>query len=240
MRAGWVVSAIGHVGFVVLTMLAWETRSTILPSSGTVVPVEIVDVAAESNVRALARDVPDEEVSGSEAPPSEEQEAPSLTPEPAPRRPRQPQEEFNVGATQDLLNRDAEQRRRREHGETSDRDQIGGGLGTAERVALEDRVSALTQRAMLRCWRMPADLPDPERLVVTLSFELDRNGNLRGQPRVVSPTNTTFDPHMRAAVEAALRAVRSCNFSFFPEDPAVGPHYDAWDELDYTFRVQAP
>ena len=48
MRAGWVVSFIGHVGFVLMTMLAWEARSTMTPSVGSVVPVEIVDIAAES------------------------------------------------------------------------------------------------------------------------------------------------------------------------------------------------
>ena len=85
---------------------------------------------------------------------------------------------------------------------------------------------------------MPADLPDPERLVVQLEFELDRTGTLRGQPRVVSPRNYTFDPAMRTAVESALRAVRSCDFTFFATDPVLGDRYDAWDDLDFTFRVE--
>lgn len=241
MRAGWVVSAIGHVGFVILTMLAWETRSAIAPASGSVVPVEIVDVALESNVRALAEDVPDEEVSPTdESQPEEPRPAPS--PQAPQQRPPQNNNDFNVDdVLAGLQNRDNEPGRRRNQGQPDTRNQEGTGLGTEERVRLEDRVGALTERAMQRCWRMPADLPDPERLEVTLSFELDRNGNLRGPPRIVSPTGpTTFDPHMRAAIEAARRAVLTCNFSFFPQDPAVGSHYDAWDELDFTFKVPAP
>ena len=81
MRAGWVVSLIGHIGFVIMTLLAWEARSTIEPMSGAVVPVEIVDVAAESNVRALAEDIPDEEVSPVEEQTVVDETAPAPTPE---------------------------------------------------------------------------------------------------------------------------------------------------------------
>jgi len=55
MRAGVAVSVVGHIGFVLLTMLAWEARTTLTPTIGSIVPIEIVDVAAESNVRALAK-----------------------------------------------------------------------------------------------------------------------------------------------------------------------------------------
>lgn len=237
MRAGWVVSAIGHVGFVIMTMLAWETHSTSMPEQGAVVPVEIVDVAAESNVRALAEDVPDEEVSPTEETPQEAEPEPAPSPQPAQQRPRQNNDEFDLSAVSGLLDKQRDPGRERQEGQRADRTQRGAGLGTAEVAALEDRVRALNARAMQRCWRMPADLPDPERLVVTLEFDLDRNGNLRGQPRVTSPRNYTFDPNMRTAVELALRAVRSCDFTFFPEDPVVGPHYEAWDEIEYTFRV---
>jgi hypothetical protein len=75
--------------------------------------------------------------------------------------------------------------------------------------------------------------------VVTVEFELDRNGNLRGQPRVTNPRNYTFDAPMRTAAEAALRAVRSCDFSFFPNDPVVGQYYEAWNEIEFTFRPPA-
>jgi hypothetical protein len=238
MRPGVIVSIIGHIGAVMMTLLAWEASSSLPTPQSVVVPVEIVDVALESNVRALAEDVPDEEVAPVEQPPTVAEERPAPAPTPTPQRQRPRNDEFDLSAIAGLIDKQRDPGRERTEGERADRTQRGAGAGTGNAAALEDRVAALTQRAMQRCWRMPADLPDPERLAVTLEFELDRNGNLRGQPRVTMPTNYTFDPHRRAAVEAALRAVRSCDFTFFPEDPAVGSRYDAWDDLEYTFAVR--
>lgn len=238
MRAGWVVSVIGHIGAVMMTMLAWEARSTLMPHVGSVVPVEIVDVAAESNVRALSEAAAEEETpSDAEQEPAEVEPTPEPTPAPAPSRPRErsaeeEQEAFLAG----LTNRDRRPSHRRTEGQQADRNQQGAGLGTAEVAALEDRARALARAHLRRCWRMPIDLPDPDRLVVTVEFDINRNGTLNGQPRVVSPRNYTFDPEMRTAVEAALRAVRVCDPYPFPDDPVVGEHYDIWRRTEFTFR----
>ena len=240
MRPGVIVSIIGHVGAVMMTLLAWEASSSLPTPQSVVVPVEIVDVSLESNVRALAEDVPDEEVAPEESVPTIAEERPAPAPTPTPQRQRPRNDDFDLSAIAGLIDKQRDPGRERTEGERADRTQRGAGAGTGNSAALEDRVAALTQRAMQRCWRMPADLPDPERLVVTLEFELDRNGNLRGQPRVTRPTNYTFDAPMRTAVESALRAVRSCDFTFFPEDPSVGSRYDAWDDLEYTFSVRQP
>ena len=235
MRAGVAVSVVGHIGFVMLTMLAWEARSTLTPTIGSVVPIEIVDVSAESNVRALAIDAPDEEAAPSEETPSEEEPTPAPSPEPAPPRQRQNDDSFDLSAVSGLLDKQRQPGRERTEGQRADRNQQGAGLGTEERVAMQDRVISLTQRHIQRCWRMPLDQPDPERLIVVLEFDLDRNGNLRGPPRVISPTNYTFDPPMRVAVEAAQRAVMTCDPYPFPTDPVVGEHYDTWARLRFRF-----
>lgn len=238
MRAGWVVSVIGHIGAVMMTMLAWEARSTLMPNIGSVVPIEIVDVAAESNVRALAEATPEEETpSDTEQQPAEAEPTPEPTPAPAPPRPRErsaeeEQEAFLAG----LTNRDQRPSHRRNEGQQADRNQQGAGLGTAEVAALEDRARALARAHLRRCWRMPIDLPDPDRLIVTVAFDINRNGTLNGQPVVVSPRNYTFDPEMRTAVEAAVRAVRLCDPYPFPDDPVVGEHYDIWRHTEFTFR----
>ncbi|MGQ0533391.1 MAG: hypothetical protein ACT4OF_11970 [Caulobacteraceae bacterium] len=238
MRAGWVVSFIGHVGFVIMTLLAWESRSSLPQNIGAVVPVEIVDVAAESNVRALAEDVPDEEVSPQEQPPSEEEPAPASTPAPTPPRPRQQNDTFDLSAVAGLLDKQREPGRERNEGQRADRNQRGAGLGTAEVAAMEDRLRALARAHISRnnCWRMPIDQPDPDRLVVTIQFDINRNGTLNGQPRVISPRNYTFDPAMRVAVDSALRAIRTCDPYPFADDPVVGDHYELWREMEYTFR----
>jgi len=242
MRAGWVVSFIGHVGAVMMTLLVWETRTSMPASTGLSVPVEIVDVAPESNVRALSED-PSEETTP--APAAEEatiETPPAPTPAPAPPTPQPPrrnaaQEQNDLLAqAQNLIDRSQHQEQRRS-GAQGPRNQAGAGLGTAEVVSLQDRARALVRAHMRTCWRMPADLPDPERLVVTVQFVLNRNGTLNGQPIVVSPRSYQFDPPMSQAVANALRAVRSCDFSFLQSDPVVGPHYDIWQQQNYTFGV---
>jgi hypothetical protein len=236
MRPGVVVSIVGHVGAVMMTLLAWESRSVIIPASGSVVPVEIVAVAPESNVRALAEDIPEEELSPTEAEPSEAEEAPAPAPTPQREQRRRESDEFDLSAIAGMLDKQREPGRRRQEGERADRNQQGSGLGTQEVVAIEDRARALIRAHMRRCWRMPIDLPDPDRLVVTVEFEINRNGTLNGQPRVTSPRNYTFDAPMRTAVDAAVRAVRACDPYPLPDDPVVGEHYEIWRTQVYTFR----
>ncbi len=235
MRPGVIVSIVGHIGAVLMTYLAWEAQPVLTPAAGSVVPVEIVDVAPESNVRALAEDVSDDEVAPEEQSPAEAEEAPA--PAPTPQEQRRPRnDDFNLDAVAGLLDKQREPGRRRQEGERADRNQQGSGLGTAEVVAIEDRARALIRAHMRRCWRMPVDLPDPERLVVVVEFEINRNGTLNGQPRVTSPRNYTFDAPMRTAVDAAVRAVRACDPYPLPDDPVVGEHYDIWRSQVYTFR----
>jgi outer membrane biosynthesis protein TonB len=236
MRAGWIVSAIGHVGFVMMTFLAWESRSALPEDTGSVVPVEIVDVAPESNVRALAMDVPDEEVSP-EMNPEEPEEEVAPSPDPQPPQPNRRRPRFDPSQLAGMFDKENDPGPERTQGDRSDRNQRSAGLGTAQVAAIEDRAAALVRAHMRRYWRMPADLPDPERYIVVVEFDLNRNGTLNGQPRVTSPTNYTFDPYMRRAVQEAVRAVRAGDPYPFPDDPIVGEHYELWRNQVYTFRV---
>jgi colicin import membrane protein len=241
MRAGWVVSFIGHVGAVMMTLLVWETRSTFVPRGVETVPVDIVDIAPESNVRATTTSVSEEDTpaatSAEEAtptPPTPAPTAPSPTPAPRQRSAEEVQRDaLNTGLT-NLSHQPPPQHR----GDLGSQNQDAVGPGNENRASLEALATSLIQRAMVRCWRMPADLPDPERLIVTVRFRLNRNGTLSGQPEVTNPRNFQFDPAMGQAVQTALRAVRSCDFSFLPSDPRVGPHYEVWGDNEYTFRVQ--
>lgn len=94
------------------------------------------------------------------------------------------------------------------------------------------------QRSMRTCWRMPTDLPDPHRLVVTVAFELTREGQLNGEPRVTSPARIGFfDLAMRSAVNRAVSAARNCAPYSFHEDPVLTDHYDVWRAQELTFRA---
>lgn len=237
-RAGWIVSIIGHIGALLMFVLVREATSIAVPELGAVVPIEIVTMAPESNVRALA--VPNQDVAPAVADTQTEPEvepAPSPAPAPTP-RPRRP----NAADEQSALLGDVGRRlgQTPTQGQTADRNQRGAGLGTAEVASMEDRIRSLTRQHMRRCWRVPADLPDPERLVVTVEWEIDRNGHLRGQPRVTNPPLASYvsDPFMRTAVQSALRAVSQCSPYPFPNDPVVGEHYDLWRTGEFTFRPE--
>ncbi|UPT62065.1 MAG: hypothetical protein M0D54_17060 [Hyphomonadaceae bacterium JAD_PAG50586_4] len=240
MRPGVIVSIIAHIGAVWMTMLVWETRPALLPMAGAVVPVEIVDVAVESNVRARqeAEAQEQETAAQDETVPEEAETTPASASEPAPRPRDRNQDAFeNLLNDPGLIDRSKDRARPRpNNGDIAENTRQGAGPGTAEFVALEDRARALARAHLRRCWRMPADLPDPDRLVVTVEFDLNRNGTLNGQPRVTNPRNSTFDPAMRTAVEAALRAVHTCDPFPFADDPVVGERYDVWRRQVYTFR----
>lgn len=240
MRAGLVVSIIGHVGAVLMTMLVWEARTTLPADLVAVVPVEIVDIAEEANVRALTVDAPEEEVTAPEEQTVREETPAAAAPTPAPRQqPQRQDDEFDLSDASAFINRERNQTQRRERGETSDRTQRAAGRGTAETASLEARIARIASDALNRCWRSVADMPDPERLRVVVAIRLNRDGSLNGQPRVVSPANYTFDPLMNEAVNRALRAVRTCDpIDRLPQDPIVGEAYDLWRDQEVTFAVR--
>ncbi|MGD9816638.1 MAG: hypothetical protein AB7Q23_06455 [Hyphomonadaceae bacterium] len=245
MRAGFVVSLIGHVGAVMMTLLAWETRSSFEMGATQIVPVEIVNIGAEANVRALAQEVPDEDLSPQEEQNDQSEEArpqPASTPAPPNRRPpRQRDEDWDPSDASGLVDHDDDRGRPQRDGQPSDTTRAGVGLGTDERITLQSRADSISLRVLNGCWRTVADMRDPERLVVVVRFRLNRNGSLNGQPTVVRPTNTTFDPEMSEAVRRATSAVRVCDqrgdFTRLSEDRLVGEHYELWRDQEVEFGV---
>lgn len=235
MRIGiLLISLIGHILAGWLLSRQWQLNLEPMQSA-VVVPIEIVAVGAENNVRALAVEAPEETAAQQEQLPQEET-APTPAPAPDPRqRNNQRDSEFNLADISGMIDRQRNDGQRRQEGAPSDRNQRGAGLGTEERATIESRASALVNARLRTCWRSTEDLPDAGRLIVVVAFQLNRNGALVGQPTVVSPRNYTFDPIMAEAVNRALRAVRVCDLSQIAEDPVVGPHFDIWREQEVTF-----
>ncbi len=250
MRPGWVVSAIGHAGLVLMTLVAWPMASSLeTRTAGEVVPVEVVTISDFSNIRALAPDPEDmgETEQPMDEPLAEAEEEPEPTPSPEPQRPPPRRNELDLGA----LGRDLQLDKERPRGERSSprienatrdpRTRQGAGLGTAETARLEDHLGAVV-RAHIdrnRCRRSVEDMRNADRLVVTLEIEFDRNGRVRGQPRLISPTSVMGDPEMRVAVDYAMRAVRQCDPFPFPDDPLLAEHYDLWRQVTWTFHPRA-
>lgn len=248
MRPGWIVSTIGHAGAVLMTLVAWPAASSIEERiGGEIVPVEVVTISDFSNVRALAPEPEDTGEAEAQDIPQGEEEEPEPIPaeEPEPARPRRPS--LDLGALDRELMTDKERNRgdrprpSTENAARDERTRRGAGLGTAETARLEDHLAAVA-RAHIdrnRCRRSLEDMRDPDRLVVTLEIDFDRNGRMRGAPRVVQPTSVMGDPEMRVAVDYALRAMRQCDPFPFPDDPLLADHYEIWREMTYTFHPRA-
>lgn len=242
MRFGWILSLAAHALAVAMTLIAWPLSAReAMPDAGAVVPIDVVDIGALSNVRAMAPPEPEEDAAlEDEETPDQANEAPAETaPAPNARAPS-----LDLAALQrDLLrDRSKAKERTRPRGEGAPGDQLRPrvGEGTADIATLEDRLRSLVRAHIRRnqCWRSPVDQPDFERLVVTIRFQVDARGAVRGQPQVISPRSTLGDPIMRAAVSSARNAILACSPFPFPDDPAVADHYDLWRDMEYTFRPE--
>lgn len=104
--------------------------------------------------------------------------------------------------------------------------------GAGERTANEARVEALLWAKMKVCWGTVADLPDPERLGVTVLVKLDSDGKLKSDVELVRPRRVPIgDRFMGQAVDRALRAARKCEPYRLPAED-----YAVWREITINFR----
>lgn len=95
--------------------------------------------------------------------------------------------------------------------------------GPAVRASLGSAIS----RALKPHWRVPQGV-DVDELVTVLAFDLNKDGSLAGQPRVVSQSGITDSNRTQAHIHAenAIRAVKlAAPFALPPE------YYDAWKHV---------
>lgn len=121
---------------------------------------------------------------------------------------------------------------------------IAGSASAQQQTPVGDSAAALEMRAgvmlrdhMRRCWRMPTGASDPERLVVAVAFELNTDGSLLGEPRLLSPSAAEGDVEMQEAIESALAAVAACAPYPFSDDAQLRDHYELWREVELVFRA---
>ena len=80
-----------------------------------------------------------------------------------------------------------------------------------ERTAATARIEAIVLSQMRDCWGTLEDLPEPERLTVTVKVTLNIDGSLRDDVELVKPRRAPIgDRYMSVAIDRALRAVRTC------------------------------
>ena len=223
MQPGWIGSVICHALMLAATFLAWPRDAPDLPPPSSVVPVEIIDKITDvTNVSAVAPEPaelpPDEEVApaGSQqtmAPP--EPDAPEAVADP--RQKQKKKQETPRRTVTDISNIqrmiDLEKKQQGGPGSTTPaptgpRPRPSLGAGTEMTASESDAIYA----HLTRCWRAPADSPDPQRLVVKVRILLNADGSLAGAPELVSPRSVAgADSALRNAAENAVRAVQVCD-----------------------------
>ncbi len=82
-----------------------------------------------------------------------------------------------------------------------------------------------------QCWRVPDGVENAEDLRVVLAIDLDPDGRVVGEPRLIEPANADR-PEIRAAFETARRAILRCGGAGFtlPREK-----YEQWKTLELEF-----
>ncbi len=108
-----------------------------------------------------------------------------------------------------------------------------------EAIGAGDRLTATEvdkmRAAVSRCWNASAIIgaPEPEKLVVEIDIDLNRDGTLSGAPRVANALeiNLSGNRFWKVAEQTAVRAVQACApYDFF--DPA---RYQEWKAFTLNF-----
>jgi len=110
---------------------------------------------------------------------------------------------------------------------------MGSGEGTAMTV---NEMDAL-QSAMYKCWRMPADAKNPEKLIVRLSVKILPDGYVQ-DVKIIDKArqrrNDPGNPFWDVAEQRAVRAVSQCGpYDFLPAEK-----YSQWKDMTLNFRPE--
>jgi len=253
MRKGIIVSAALHMGIMGATIVTWPSSFSQSDEVLPIVPAELVTLDDVTNIQATVREVettepdlpepvppiaaPEPEVA-IVAPPTPEP-LPELEPEPEPEpepeevvevepvvEPEPQRDEFNLDSVIALLDSRSQVTTPAQPAE-----QTQSGIG--ENSAMNMNLVDLLRTQMYQCWSPPIGAPNPEELIVELNVYLSPNGGLGRAPQLTpaSRAAAAVNPYMRAASEAALRAVNICApYSNLPAD-----QYGQWNEVSIIF-----
>lgn len=98
-------------------------------------------------------------------------------------------------------------------------------------------VDIITNKLKTECWRGVQDLPEPERLVVTVRIQLTIDGKLDGKPELLRPiSGVGNDKFMRTAIQRALGAARRCEYRL-PE--GAEQTYEEWKTVKIKFDINS-
>ena len=238
--SGWIHSS--AIGLMVLFAFAagldsCQPRKTI-NGDANIVPVDVVSFSDFSNVSAISRDPkvgvqPDPEGSPQPTSPQEDVEPiPDPSQKPKPKKDDKPKS-VNLDDLQTLIDRS-----KKTAGKSANAESAPGEKGDKPRKCIGacNNLSAnekdLLRSKLEQCWRSNADQVDPARTRVTVRFQLNKDGSLKGEPRIIAPTFISpNDIVLKAAARNAVNAVRECApfKGFRPE------RYEYWRDVSSNF-----
>ena len=168
--------------------------------------------------------------------PVEEEPEPEPEPVKPEPKPEPKEEELDLAALSQLINKEREKETSQSDApaETSiEADQARAAIGPGDRLTASDQ--AKMRAAVEQCWNTGAVIgaPEPEKLIVILEIDLNRDGSLRSAPRVANALqiNLSGNRFWKVAEQSAVRAVVSCApYNFLPQD-----RYDTWKEFRLNF-----
>lgn len=159
--------------------------------------------------------------------PEPEEPEPEPDPEPVREEPKPKNDELDLSALESALtDLDREEARAPQEqveetgqAQASDRDRTQVGLG--DRLTASEE--AMFKARMQRCWNInsTAGAPEPEKLIVSVRFELTPAGELKGQPRVLNAVQiaTSGNPFWAVAQREAVNSVVKCApYDFLPPE----------------------
>ncbi len=101
---------------------------------------------------------------------------------------------------------------------------------TQQRLTTEE--SEGLKFAIKECWSVPIGIRNDSELKVTLGVELDRDGRVKGSPRLIEPGSIETS-EIRQAFNAARRAVMRCQPYDLPIDK-----YEHWRSMEVVFNPE--
>lgn len=236
-------------------MFAWQHRLDITQESPPIVPVDLVTIAQKTNITPAAR--PEPRVAPPTPPvqvappqpivppkpsvPPPQAEVP--TPEPAPSEPvikpvpppplpkakpqaqPKPAKDNMQQILADILEKPSSAST---NAKSAPQTRKGIGQQNANTMDLVDSL----RNQIEQCWSPPAGAPHPEQLVVDIGLTLNPDGTVVGSPHLTAQSQAAAagNPFVRAAADAALRAIYVCSPYKLPPD-----RYADWRDSTVRF-----
>ncbi|MBV9989910.1 MAG: hypothetical protein JOZ72_01340 [Alphaproteobacteria bacterium] len=243
-----------HVAILAATMFAWTHTLDIADEAPPVVPVDLVTIGEKTNIRAMVKQQPKEPPKQEEvqppspekaevtpvtpqreeaAPPPDQMAAEKVPQKPPPPPQVQPQEKpqpekkkesFDIDKMMAFLDKRAPAQSAAPNAAKGPKTIKGIGQQNAMTMDLIDTL----RNQIAQCWSPPVGAPHPEQLIVQYELFLNRDGTVAQTPQLLSSTSS--DPFMRAAADAARRAIYTCQPYRLPPD-----RYDQWQDITLNF-----